>query len=128
MTRPNVGLAYSGLLKDLRVDDDLPDIDDALYLKKEHHYAPTPEEPFDDKYPQNCWTCEPLPNENNEDYAFYVCGTSVSLELSPNLAPPPPPIEEKEREGVLDALAYRNDDLLSMKFPYTRGFYEAVTT
>ncbi|KAH8068732.1 hypothetical protein JL721_6597 [Aureococcus anophagefferens] len=93
----------NGLMGDLKVNN-LPEIDDALYLKHEHEYKPSEEEPFDDKYPQHCWSCDPLPNENNEDYEFYLCGTTVSLEMSPSLQPPPPPIETVEREGIVDGI------------------------
>ena len=127
LARPHVGVAYSGLMGDLKVND-LPEIDDALYLKHEHEYKPSEEEPFDDKYPQHCWSCDPLPNENNEDYEFYLCGTTVSLEMSPSLQPPPPPIETVEREGIVDGITYRNESLFNPEFPYTRGFIEAVTT
>ncbi|KAH8077203.1 hypothetical protein JL720_10166 [Aureococcus anophagefferens] len=117
----------NGLMGDLKVND-LPEIDDALYLKHEHEYKPSEEEPFDDKYPQHCWSCDPVPNENNEDYEFYLCGTTVSLEMSPSLQPPPPPIETVEREGIVDGITYRNESLFNPEFPYTRGFIEAVTT
>ncbi|KAH8053823.1 hypothetical protein JL722_9303 [Aureococcus anophagefferens] len=116
----------NGLMGDLKVND-LPEIDDALYLKHEHEYKPSEEEPFDDKYPQHCWSCDPLPNENNEDYEFYLCGTTVSLEMSPSLQPPPPPIETVEREGIVDGITYRNESLFNPEFP-TRGFIEACTT
>ena len=39
LARPHVGVAYSGLMGDLKVND-LPEIDDALYLKHEHEYTP----------------------------------------------------------------------------------------
>ena len=146
MTVPHLGLAYTGLMADLRTvpeepeppkfdadGDALPDIDDALYLKKEHEFIPgvgrksdlPVDERFDDNLPQKCYFCEPLPNENNEDYSFYLCGTSMSLELSESVRPPAPPTEPEEREGIVDAMTYRNT--VNTKFPFTRGFYDAVT-
>ena len=86
----------------------------------------------------------PPPPRAQEDYSFYFCGQSVSFELSESLHPPAagvsrarrrrdarrrrpaPPTEKEEREGIVDAMVYHNT--IDTKFPFTRGFYDAVTS
>ncbi|KAH8056188.1 hypothetical protein JL720_14257 [Aureococcus anophagefferens] len=74
LARPHVGVAYSGLMGDLKVND-LPEIDDALYLKHEHEYKPSEEEPFDDKYPSTAGAATAIEAAAR---AHDMCGPDVS--------------------------------------------------